>query len=186
MALRKVAKFWKAQSEVRSGEFWREELRPISSMNDIHKAVLKPPIFPNKECVSGEIKRRSSEEVATVDKQDNWKITTEMWQTEQYYFLALKLLDLSDFLKLPLRGCLNLISVKTNVAQKFAIGKNVTYSVSIKNATTVQGAQWNNRWTLKPLALASCPLTASAQDWNIFIDTTNEMEGSGGFKTRKH
>jgi len=71
MALRKVAKFWKAQSEVRSGEFWREELRPISSMNDIHKAVVKPPLFPNKECGSGKIKRRSSEEVATVDKQDN-------------------------------------------------------------------------------------------------------------------
>lgn len=71
MALRKVAKFWKAQPEVRSGEFWREELRPISSMNDIHKAVVKPPLFPNKECDSGKIKRRSSEEVATVDKQDN-------------------------------------------------------------------------------------------------------------------
>ncbi|XP_067016939.1 uncharacterized protein [Acropora muricata] len=71
MALRKVGKFWKAQPEVRSGEFWRGELRPIRSMNDIHKAVLKPPLFPNKECGSGKIQRRSSEEVGTVDKQDN-------------------------------------------------------------------------------------------------------------------
>ena len=77
MALRKEAKFWKAQSEVhrapyeRNGERWREELRPISSMNDLHKVVLKPPLCSNKERVSGEIMRRGSEEVGTVDKQDN-------------------------------------------------------------------------------------------------------------------
>ena len=77
MALRKEAKFWKAQSEVdctphkRNGEFWHEELRPIRSMNDIHKVILKPPLCPNKECVNGEIKRRSSEGVGTVDEQDN-------------------------------------------------------------------------------------------------------------------
>ena len=77
MALRKEAKFWKGQSEIdcipheRNGEFWREELRPIRSMNDLHKVVLKPPLCPNKECVSGGNKKRSSEEVGTVDKQDN-------------------------------------------------------------------------------------------------------------------
>ena len=77
MALRKEAKFWKAQSEVdctlneRNGEFWGEELRPISSMSGIHEVVLKPPFCSNKECVRGGIKRRSSEEIGSVDKQDS-------------------------------------------------------------------------------------------------------------------
>lgn len=76
-AIRKKAKFWKALSELdrtpqKAAETWRENLRPSHSLSDIRKAVLKPPLCPdrdfeNRESSIWETKKLSSEEVSVVD-----------------------------------------------------------------------------------------------------------------------
>ena len=76
-AIRKKAKFWKALSELdrtpqKAAETWRENLRPSHSLSDIRKAVLKPPLCPdrdfeNRDSSIWETKKLSSEEVSVVD-----------------------------------------------------------------------------------------------------------------------